>query len=238
MKETKAQPPSAEHKDTRGHHSMFGRPYYSQTMPTTSSADPHRVAQPPTNRQHDTRTSQKASRHMFFHYDTPLWSCWQSPITRIVRQILFNLQQNQHCHQDSHHRTHRNFITLQAKNPNAITHTNQNYNHLHRRFLLRWSEDLEKQRLHRRRRCAQLWFRLHKWMGGSSFPTRQDPNSYPRGSALEDPTTLHQQSRIHILPRSLGSHRHTSSSQTPTHTPIHTTMRQRSRDTRDKQGIW
>ena len=39
-------------------------------------------------------------------------------------------------------------------------------------------------------------------MGGSSFPTRQDPNSYPRGSALEDPTTLHQQSRIHILPRS------------------------------------
>ena len=154
---------------------MFRESHHSQTMPTTGPANPHRVTQPLTNRQHDTRTSQKASRQMFLYNDTPLWSRRQSPITRIVRQILFNIQHNQHCHQNGHHRTHRNFITLQAKDPPVITHTDQNNNHLHRRFLLRWSENMEKQRLHRRRWCAQLWFRLHEWMGGSGIPTRQKP---------------------------------------------------------------
>ena len=90
---------------------------------------------------------------------------------------------------------------------------------------------MEKQWLHRRRWCAQLWFRLYEWLGGSGIPTRQNPNSRPRGSPLENLKTLHQQSRIHIFPRSVGSHRHTSPSQTTTHTPIYTTMRQRSSDT-------
>ena len=217
---------------------MFQELHHSQTMPPTGPADPYRITQPFTNRQHDTRTSQTTSRHMFLHNDTPFWSSRQSPATCIVRQIFLNIKHTQHRNQNSHHRTHRNFVTLQTKDTPTITDTDQNDYHLHRRLLLRRTENMEKQRLHRRRRCAQFWFWLYERMGGSGIPTRQNPDSYPRGRPLENLKTFYQQPRIHIFSRSLGSYRDTSPCQTTAHTPIHTTMRQRPSNTRDQQGIW
>ena len=144
MKETKAQPPSAEHK-------IQGVIIQCSEDHITVKPCPQRVQRILTelhnHLQTDSMTPEQARRlagkcsftttHLFGRVGrAPLRALYDksfstsNTINTATRTAIIALTEI--------------LITLQAEDPTVITHTNSNDNHLHRRFLLRWSENMEK----------------------------------------------------------------------------------------------
>ena len=146
--------------------------------------------------------------------------------------------QHTHTHTQLLTCTTEHFTLLLTPTDTPQTYARTTHHYLHRRLLQRGRPTAPTIPTTRRTRFAHTIARHHQRMGSSHLsPTIHYTVGVQRNSTTQTTQTFRQQQSIHLLPRSLGHHHHTSTHPASPHTDIYPTWRQRCSNTCHHQGL-